>query len=188
MLEKLYLTQPLFRRFLALVWTAARCDLVVFFHLFDAFKPRHFSRGPVQEVGVAHPRTLRTGQGPCVTTSWAFQPANPTLASLPRVTSPSPEVLKGTRRGQVGDGKNEIKVHLGPHEAEWLRCNRSGHVFLPLVRGKFPGSIESQVRKANQARYSLRQSAALRHERRRLLPSFRNSLRRAILRAIVHAA
>src|SRR5260370_40264336 len=40
--ENLYLTQPLFRRFLALVWTAqvlsfARCDLVAFFHLFDHF-------------------------------------------------------------------------------------------------------------------------------------------------------
>jgi hypothetical protein len=87
--EKLYLTQPLFRRFLALVGTAqvfsfARCDLVAFFHLFD-----HFTLAIFHE-DVANSRCISSADG----VDWAGRMRHVVAVPSPR----TPNAVKSAPR------------------------------------------------------------------------------------------
>jgi hypothetical protein len=99
-LEIFDLAQPLFRRFLALIWPAqvfsfARCDFVTFSDLFD-----HFTLAIFHEHAADLWLNFIRGrwQEACATTSRALPVRElPTLQSLPRVRAPSQVRINGRR-------------------------------------------------------------------------------------------
>jgi hypothetical protein len=113
--EKLYLTEPLFRRFLALVWTAqvlsfARCDLVAFFHLFAHFTLAIFHEDVANSWMYLVRERCGLGQGACATTSWAFPAREPNaIKSAPRHIAVASSI-KGyaPRAGGLRYGENKI--------------------------------------------------------------------------------